>query len=89
MRANLRARRREAGSLKMIDTFSASSKQEDILGALAYHVVSEEHPAKEERRTRAERIEAVRQAALRDAIAGATGLIEDAVPALATIEGHN
>lgn len=67
----------------------ASYKGEDTLGASADHLVSEEHPAEDERPIRVERVVPIAQAALRDAISGIPWLIEDAETALVTAEGHN
>lgn len=67
----------------------ASSEQEDTLSALAGQVLFEEQPAEEQHQMRAEKKLIVRQAPLKDAIAGIPGLIVDTVIALVTPQGQN
>lgn len=54
MRASCRAHSLEIQSLTRMEAMQASSKREDNFGVLADHVISEEHPAEEERSTHAE-----------------------------------
>lgn len=79
---------RKARRRTRLEAMLAYSQREDTLGDLADHIVSEKYAAKEERPMCAERAILVRQAALRYAIAGILGLIEDTVTALVTLEGH-
>lgn len=49
MRANRGAKNCEAEGPKRVETIQFSSELEDRLGALANHVVAEEHPAEKKR----------------------------------------
>lgn len=60
----------ENRSTEMKKAIRATTDREDILGALADYIVSEEHPAKEESPMHAERTDKVSQGILRDATVG-------------------
>lgn len=84
MRPNCRAYVREAETSERIEVIQAASDRKDRIGTLADYVISEEHPTEEECPISAERTVTMSQTRLRAAIAGSSGLIEDAVTILVT-----
>lgn len=89
MCTTFRAQSRKDRSPERMEVTQAVSDREDALGALADHVVSEEHRAEKECQMHTEETENVSQGILREAIAGISGLVEDKVTMLITQEGHN
>lgn len=67
----------------------AFSDGEDALGTHPDYILSEEHPAEEDRAMRAERVVTVSQAASSVAIAGIRGLVEAGVTALVTTNDNS
>lgn len=88
MRAARHAHGREAEVLTKMEGLRASAKREDTLRALAAHVVSKEHPVKEERPMWAKSTVAVSQSTLSESMASIPGLIGDVVTALIRTEGQ-
>lgn len=60
-----------------------------MLGILGDHILPEKYPAEKEHSRCVKRITIVSKKALRSAIAGKLGLIEDARTTLATTKGYN
>lgn len=87
--ANRCAYSREAESSKRTEVIRALSEQKNTFGALADHLISEEHSTKKELPLHTEMRVNVSQATLRNAIAAITDMIKDLVTALITSEDYN
>lgn len=89
MRANHHTGCREDCRYTHMEVMWGSFEREDILGALDNQVVTEEHPAKNERRMSASKAINLKQETLRDSIAGIPWLIEESVTASVIPKSHN
>lgn len=67
----------------------AYSDRDNTLGALADHVISEEHQAEEEPSMRAEKMESMIWTTLLDDITGVSEFVKDIVSTLVTSAGQN
>lgn len=89
MRADLRAHGREAGTTVGLKEIQACSDLKDSISVLVVLLVCKAHRTKDEHPISAEETVAVSQPTFCEAIVSISGLVEDKVTTLTTLQSHN